>query len=260
MTPLSRTFRAAALLLGASLAAQGTPTLLVDVEALAPDNPGAFSQPGRMSGLTWGSYLDFAADADGTGSELWRTDGTAAVTWLHAELQPGALGSWPGRPARAGAQLLLAATQTEAPAQPIGREPFALPVMACAEPVGNPCSLDPATAPLARGDGTPSLGDATFALHLDAAPSSIALLVLGDPVDVALAPCELRVANITPPLVLLTDANGAASVPLPIPAAPAFAGLRVGAQWAVLETGGPLLGFAAASNGVDLVLQSQCAA
>ena len=67
MTPLSRTFRAAALLLGASLAAQGTPTLLVDVEALAPDNPGAFSQPGRMSGLTWGSYLDFAADADGTG-------------------------------------------------------------------------------------------------------------------------------------------------------------------------------------------------
>ena len=194
---------------------------------------------------------------DGSGGfEVWRTDGTAAGTVLHAELQPGPLGSFPGRPVRAGRQLVFAATQTELPASPVGRELFAMPTMAVAEPVGSSCAASLATAPLASAIGAPFLGNASFALKVDAAPSSIALLALGDPVEVAIGPCELRVANFPTPLALLTNASGLATQPLPIPASVAFAGLRLSAQWAVVQTG-PFLDFAALSNGIDLVLQTQ---
>jgi ELWxxDGT repeat protein len=198
----------------------------------------------------------FAGTNGASGMELWRTDGTAAGTVLHADLQPGVLGSFPSLPVRAGTQLVFAATQTEAPASPIGRELFAMPTMAVAVPVGTPCAATLAQAPLAAANGAPFLGNAAFSLTIAAVPSSIALLALGDPVEVALVPCELRVANFATPLALLTNGGGDAAQPLPIPASPAFAGLRLSAQWAVLQ-GGPFLGFASLSNGVDLVLQAQ---
>ncbi|MCC7062134.1 MAG: hypothetical protein IT456_04970 [Planctomycetes bacterium] len=203
-----------------------------------------------------GAARALLAGSDGNGGmELWRTDGTAAGTVLHAELQPGPLGSFPGQPARAGTQLVFSATQTE-PATPTGRELFAMATMAVAVPVGTSCASSLATAPIAAANGAPFLGNGAFALTVAAVPSSIVLLALGDPVEVLLAPCELRVANFATPLALLTNGNGDAVQPLPIPASLAFAGLRLSAQWAVLQ-GGPFLGFASLSNGVDLVLQAQ---
>ncbi len=198
----------------------------------------------------------FAGTNGNGGMELWRTDGTAIGTVLHGELQPGALGSFPARPVRAGAQLVFAATQTEAPASPTGRELFAMPTMAAAAPIGTPCAASLATAPLAAAIGAPSLGNGAFSLTIDAAPSSIALVVIGDPIEIALGSCEVRVANFATPLALLTGTNGLANQPLPIPASGAFAGLRLSAQWVVLQ-GGPFLDFASLSNGVDLVLQAQ---
>ncbi len=197
----------------------------------------------------------FAA-TDGTGGiELWRTDGTQAGTALHAEIQPGPLGSFPSRPVRAAGQLLFAATRTEFPASPVGRELFALPTMAIASPIGTACSATPATAPLAASTGAPFLGNAAFALTVDAAPNTAAVVAIGDPVETATGPCELRVANFVTGVVV-TNGSGAASFGLSVPATPALAGLRLGTQWGVLQTGGPYLGMLALSNGVELIVQA----
>jgi len=199
----------------------------------------------------------FLADDGSTGMELWRTDGTAAGTVLHADIQPGMLGSWPGKPVRCGSQLVFAATQTEFPAAAIGRELFAMPSMATAEPVGSSCANTLASAPLARGVGTPYLGNAGFALRVSGTPSTAALLVVGFPADQSQAPCELRFTSPLFSLLTFTDGQGVGQLGLGLPANPAFAGLRLGGQWGVLQNGGPYLGLAALSNGVDLVVQTQ---
>ncbi len=198
----------------------------------------------------------FAATNGTTGMELWRTDGTAGGTVLHAEIQPGALGSFPGQPVRAGAQLVFSATQTEPPAIPIGRELFTMPTMAIATPIGSSCSNSPAQAPLAATIGVPFLGNTTFTLNVDGAPSSIAVVAIGEPVEQVVGPCEIRVANFVTGVVM-TDAAGQAVQPLPLPPTPSLAGARFGAQWGVSQTNGPFLGLLAVSNGVDFVLQAQ---
>jgi ELWxxDGT repeat protein len=66
----------------------GTPRLLADI------NPGAASSfPANL--VVIGSTTYFVAN-DGThGSELWKTDGTAAGTALVADISPGSFGSYP---------------------------------------------------------------------------------------------------------------------------------------------------------------------
>ncbi|MEZ5964502.1 MAG: hypothetical protein R3F56_11700 [Planctomycetota bacterium] len=199
----------------------------------------------------------FAATDGSNGVELWQTDGTAAGTTLHADIQPGPLGSFPSRPTRCGSQLVFAATRTEPPAPPLGRELFAMAAPAFAAVVGTPCATTLATAPLAACRGTPSLGNAAFALTVDATAHSNAFLFLGTPLDVSFAPCELRVDNVVATLATLTDGSGAASLPLPVPNAPELSGLRLGAQWAVLQAGGPFLGSLALSAGLDVGVQAR---
>ncbi|MBM4061303.1 MAG: hypothetical protein FJ265_09460, partial [Planctomycetes bacterium] len=229
--------------------------------------PGAASScpPSGWNGTTGDGFVHapggaaravFVADDGATGMELWRTDGTAAGTALLADLQPGRLGSWPGKPARCGAQLVFAATQTEA-AAPVGRELFAMPAMATAEPVGSPCAAALADVPLARGVGAPALGNAAFALRVSGTPNTLAVLALGFPADQSQAPCEVRFANPLFTLVTVTSAQGQGQLGAGIPGSPAFAGLRLTAQWGVFENGGPYLGVAALSNGVDLVIAAQ---
>jgi ELWxxDGT repeat protein len=198
----------------------------------------------------------FAATNGIGGIELWRTDGTAAGTVLHADIQPGGLGSFPAKPVRAGTQLVFAATQTELPAPPTGRELFALPTMAIASPVGTACSNTLAEAPLAATIGVPFLGNAAFGLTVDGAPSSVAVVAIGEPVEQTVGPCEIRVANFVT-AVVVTDAAGQAVQSLPLPPTPSLASARFGVQWGVAQTNGPFLGLLALSNGVDFVLQTQ---
>ena len=106
-------------------------------------------------------------------------------------------------------------------------------------------------------NGAPFLGNSAFALTLDAEPGTGALLLLGQPTELALTPCELRVTNLLTPLFVAVDGGGRAQLGLPVPASADLAGARLGAQWAVLQTGGPFLGALALSNGVDLILQAQ---
>lgn len=199
----------------------------------------------------------FLGDDGNGGVELWRTDGTAAGTVLHADLQPGVLDAWPSAPTRCGTRLVFAATQTEFPASAIGRELFAMPTMAVAEPFGTPCALSLATAPLARGVGTPSIGNSAFALGVDVAPNAVCTVAIGTPTDAVVSTCALHVANFVPPFVAVASGAGYAQISVPIPNAPSLQNARLAAQWIVLQTGGPFLGTLALSDGIDLVLQAQ---
>ncbi len=72
-------------------------------------NPGAAnSTPGRMAELN--GVLLFRADDGATGSELWKTDGTAAGTTMVKDISPGISGSSIGTPVQFNNKLYFAAT------------------------------------------------------------------------------------------------------------------------------------------------------
>ncbi len=211
------------------------------------------------TGMVWAPAGAARAVFGGTngsqGVELYVTDGTAAGTALHAELQPGALGSFPGAPRRCGRQVVFAATRSEPPATNAGRELFVMPTMAAAEAFGAPCAGTLGTTPLADAVGTPTLGNAAFGVRVRAALLTPAVMLLGDPTDLTFGTCSVHVANFVALPALVTGAAGEATQLLPVPASTSLAGARLGAQWVVLQAGGPFLGLAALSNGVDIVVQ-----
>lgn len=213
------------------------------------------------TGMVWAPAGAARAVFGGTngshGVELYSTDGSTGGTTLHAELQPGALGSFPGAARRCGRQVVFAATRSEPPATNAGRELFAMPTMAAAEAFGTPCGGTLATAPLAHAVDTPTLNNAAFGLAVRGASLTPAVLLLGDPADVAFGACSLHVANFVALPAMVTDAGGQAILGLPVPGSTSLAGARLGAQWVVLQTGGPFLGLAALSNGVDIVVQGR---
>lgn len=110
--------------------------------------------------------------------------------------------------------------------------------------------------------GAAALGNAGFALSVaSAAPGAPALLgvSLGASYPIGCGP----LLDLAPGVLLLpagaaglavTDAAGAASVALPLPAAPALVGTVVRAQWAVLDPSGSFAGAFALSRGRTLTL------
>ena len=55
-------------------------------------------------------------------------------------------------------------------------------------------------------------------------------------------------------LTLVTDAAGAGSAPLPIPADPSYVGLNLFYQWVIVDAGGGILGAFSASDALQVVL------
>jgi ELWxxDGT repeat protein len=191
--------------------------------------------------------------SDGTrGVELWRTNGTPLGTALQKEFIPGVAGGILGRPVLAGSTLFFAAADRAA-----GAELWGLASMAAAVPIGTPCGLSPAQTPRASGSGTPYLGSASFQARVAHAPANApALLALaadgGNPVS--FMGCDLHVGAVLVTAGTMTDAVGAAAIPLPIPNVPALRGGVVYCQWFVAQPGGPFANIAAASDGLQLIL------
>lgn len=114
--------------------------------------------------------------------------------------------------------------------------------------------------------GTPVLGDANFAFRLRyGRPSSPAVLVFGQnklapPFGLPLAP-YVPGANLYVDITtyyglfsFATDSAGNADFPLPLPAVPAYAGLKFDTQWFVADAGSPN-GIGAMSDAYEVVLQ-----
>jgi hypothetical protein len=115
-----------------------------------------------------------------------------------------------------------------------------------------PRFLGPQVAPgvQARGSGcgspaprllasTPFLGNPALAFDIDAAPSSLAALVLGtQPASVSLGNgCSVLVGGTVGATLTFTNAGGSASVHKVVPAAPGLLGLQLHAQMFALEAG-----------------------
>ena len=90
-----------------------------------------------------------------------------------------------------------------------------------------------------------------------APPGAGCLYVVGAPTATTSGPCELHVGATLVAGFLLADGAGHAALPIAIPNSPAFAGMRLMGQWAVLQAAGPYLGIVALSNGLDFMLQAQ---
>ncbi len=114
--------------------------------------------------------------------------------------------------------------------------------------------------------GTPVLGDGTFAFRLrNARPSSQSVLVFGQnklspPFGFPLAPyvpganLYVDVNTAYGLFVFATDGFGNADFPLPLPAVPAYAGLKFDTQWFVADAGSPN-SVGAMSDAYEVVLQ-----
>ncbi|MBL8756785.1 MAG: hypothetical protein JNK15_26040, partial [Planctomycetes bacterium] len=90
---------AAALLtfaLSGAAVAQGSPVLVGDIAPGTTTNFGGMPSGMERRGVTLGGYCYFAADADGSGLELWRSGGTPGTTHMVKDLAVGAESNpWP---------------------------------------------------------------------------------------------------------------------------------------------------------------------
>jgi ELWxxDGT repeat protein len=219
--------------------------------------------PGSASGMPAAAFIAAPAGAaralfqgsDGlTGTELWRTDGTAPGTVLHQDLNPGAGSSSPSAPALAGSLLFLSANDGVR-----GNELWALGAMAAAPPWGTGCRGTGGLVPRIEGvGGAPVPGNASFGVEVqNALPLASAWLVLGfSPVELPLGGgCSLYV-NLAPIALLfprVTSGAGVATVALPVPLDPLLIGVQLFAQWAIADPAGGFSGLAL-TGGLKVVI------
>jgi len=206
-------------------------------------NPGILgSMPPYRTRLAAGSgrRVVFAASDGSSGVEVWTSDGTAAGTTRVADLAPGGNGSDPDSFARAGLNLFFAASDGVT-----GREPFVLPLAALGAPLletfGVACPGTGGRRPKIGASGLPMIG-ATFTPTLaDAfgpAPCALFLHTLRAALPLG-GGCTLY---LPPPIPVTfttgTNAVGAASFPLPLPAVTGLIGLEVFFQWTAFDPAG----------------------
>ncbi len=214
------------------------------------------SDPSGLVALGSSAQIVFAANGE-QGRELFRSDGTTAGTVLAVDTVAGPASAEALPVGIVAASLLFHALD---PA--VGREPRAVPLAALAAPwlvrsFGGGCSGGAGRdRPELATAGTPTLGDARFALTLDHAAPNAASALLIDPGVRLFSPsgCGLWLAGAVVNVPRSTGGQGAAQLGLPVPTDPALVGLLLHAQWLVADTGGGLLGQASASNALQVVV------
>jgi ELWxxDGT repeat protein len=210
--------------------------------------------PGSLNGcmdVAFGGFVQalpgagralFAATDGVGGLELWRTDGTAAGTIRHTDLNPGVGNGSPGRPGLAGALQFFAGNDGVT-----GVEPYAMRTVACGVPIGSGCPGSGGVIPQLSVMSPPVTGNAAFGLQVTrAAPASIAYFLVG------LASIEAPLGGgcslyVTLPVLLLpvpTNGAGVASLPIGLPPDPGIIGVQVFVQSAVADPGGAFAGHA----------------
>lgn len=194
------------------------------------------------------TYTTTTPDSD----ELWFTDGVQVAKLV--DVHPGSKGSFCKTFRRAGDLLYFSADDGTT-----GQELHAIPLVATGgwlgEPFGAGCGAG-ALAPVLSLQGEATLGSAVQ-VHLEgAAPSAAAVLFWSqDRVAQDLGGgCTVYLAGPQPLLPHATGATGAAALPIAIPDVPALLGLALVLQDVVALPGGPLLGAAELSGGLELVL------
>ena len=190
---------------------------------------------------------------DGThGRETWRTDGTALGTWRVTEIGPEQVSSNPRSWVRLGSTVLFAAVDPMT-----GEEPFAMSVVTTGDSLAAPrvsgCSGS-SGVPLLAPVGVPFLGNANFALRTTNARSgTLGVLLFGFPVVMNFGACTLGTTNVVA-APFGFDANGAATVALPVPNLPSLRGGELVVQTLVADPLGSYANSLAFTNDLLLVV------
>ncbi len=229
--------------------------LLRDVRPGTASSLASRPRPSKFTIVGSGRIALFAAD-DGThGSEVWRTDGTTAGTFLAADVAKTHISSRPTGFALAGTTVVFAASDVTH-----GNELFGIRLIdlrdSLAKPIGLGCAGSGNRTPTLAPIGLPTLGNGRFALGLSgAAIGAPAVLSLGSKLGRVVYGPRCVSPNAAPIVFLPFAVSGAgtARLPLPIPGAALFRGATLVAETIVFDRGGRLLGFASLSNALLLM-------
>ncbi|MCR9243695.1 MAG: hypothetical protein NXI31_01600 [bacterium] len=187
-----------------------------------------------------------------TGRELWSVDGTSAGTTLLTEVAPGDSNVFDLT--RVGPNLVFVADDGVH-----GAELFAVPFADtrdwAVETFGTGCAGTGGITP-AIGLDAPARGSAPQPLGVvltDALPNSLALFGWSlERGETAVPGCSIWLAGAVAVAFTLTDASGRATVPIQL--SPALVGLKVDAQFMVIDPAGPALGGASTSPALEFVV------
>ncbi len=215
-------------------------------------------QAGSLIRLPGTSLVAFVGSDGIDGLQLWISDGTTAGT-----TRLGRMGSLAGSGASVARNLAVAGERlffTGGVEGASGEELWALHLgnlgAAFAVAYGDArCPGTGGTSPRISAFGLPRAGNASFALDVfDARPNSLAVVQLATgQIDLPLGACRLLVAPLLfalPPIA--TNAAGGGRSPFPVPAGTQLQGLRLTAQYAVVDPFGALFGALSLSNGLLL--------
>jgi len=212
--------------------------------------------PFRLATVPGADRAVFAASDGDAGVELWRTDGTAAGTVLHADLNPGAAGSFP-QPftAALATGLLFFAAAADA----TGGELYAMSSMAAVQAYGSGCPGTGGFVPGLGALGLPAIGNRAFALTVTRARAStagVAFVGFGHGQLPLGGGCALHFNLLLPyvPLNFVVDGRGSASLAFPIPDERHLQGLAMFAQAAVVDPAGAFQGLVAFTGGLKMVV------
>ncbi len=230
------------------------------VRDIAPGSADGIAFPDRYANpnvFEWAGSDErvvFTGD-DGTGMQVWISDGTAAGTMPLTTLSYASPFHGPVDYHRHGSRILFRCYDSSG-----DQELWVMDVAQTGSPlaesygVGCGAAGGPAPAIGARGSGV--VGDPAFAVTLSGAglntPS--ALLFGVERADPAWDGCTLAVAPLLFGVPSVTDGSGAANLPLPVPNQPSLQGVTFTTQWATLDPAGGYLGAARLSDGLLVVV------
>lgn len=185
----------------------------------------------------------FVADTGTTGNEIWVSDGTAAGTFPLPEILPGPASAEPRDFLRVGPNVFFTADDGIH-----GRELWALPTAATkaavTETVSPPCTGG-LPHPRITSQSIPRVGNLTFAIGVTGASANsfAGLFASFDVQEQQFGGCTLWPETTGMFAATMTDGNGVASLPVPIPTLPFLAGVQLWLQWGIVRSGGPMFGL-----------------